>query len=108
MNRTWMFTDTVDRKYRQKGIDAATADGNSVINLAVDFVVSASRSVGHGRLRAVVHEMMYLYMDTNDCLITRRGVRTFRERVKSRSKTIKAEALEEYFGTKFMVKPRST
>ena len=102
------MTKAVNKKFRIKGLDVATTDGNSVIQLAVDYVVSASRSLKHNQLRKVVHEMMYLYMDTkNDCLITQQAIHTFRHRIIERSKSIKPEDLEPYFSTKFLVKPRS-
>ena len=77
-----------------------------MIQLVVDYVVSAKRGLTHDRLRKVVHEMVYVYMDTHRCLITRKGVRTFRERVLKRSQTITASDLEEYFGDRFLTRPR--
>ena len=97
----------MSEKYSLKGHDIVTTDGNSVIQLAVDYVVSAKRSLTHDRLRKVVHEMVYVYMDTHECLITQKGIRTFRARVLTRSQTITAKDLEEYLGKKFLARPRS-
>ena len=97
---------TVNGKYREKGYNIVTTDGNSMIQLIVDYVVSAKRGLTHDRLRRVVHEMVYVYMDTHRCLITHKGIRTFRDRILKRSQVITANDLEEYFGKKFLARPR--
>ena len=97
----------VNKKFRDKGLDVTMTDGNSVIQLAVDYVVSASRSLKQKHLRTVVHEMIHLYMETHDCLITRKGIQTFRDHVNKRSSTLKAEDLNAYFDKGFLVKYRS-
>ena len=77
-----------------------------MIQLIVDYVVGASRSLTQPQLRVIVHEMIYLYMETNECLIIQKGIRTFRDGVSRRCKTLKAEDRDAYFATGFLAKPR--
>ena len=97
---------TVDKKIHDKGLDLATADGNSVIQLVVDFIVGSSRNFAPPECRVIVHEMVYLYMETNECVITWKGIITIREHVSKHCK-LSAEDRNAFFVKGFLAKPLS-
>ena len=57
--------------------------------------------------RVIVHEMVYLYMETNECVITWKGIFTIRESVSKRCKQLTTEDRNAFFVKGFLAKPPS-